>query len=659
MNNSLLFDAFFSLGKEESASPFLTPSARKWGKDLSLRSALLSAVFLSLSFLLSLFHPETALIPLLLLSVYFLAGVPRLIEALEDLALLQVNIDVLMVFAAFAAFLIGRSMEGALLLVLFSLAGAMEKFVSSKAKETISTLHKLTPSTATVVADGRLVEKAVADIPVKTEILIRAGQIVPLDGLVVSGISSVNLVHLTGENFPLIKKEGDSVAAGTLNIDGALVLKVTHIHQQSSLAKIIEHVTNAEAAKPKMEQLFQRFSGLYAKSIILLSIFVAALLPLWTDISWFAPYGSVYRALAFLIAASPCALIIALPIAYLSAINACAKNGILLKGGIFLEALAKCQAIAFDKTGTITTGELELVSIEPLTESSFSTLEALTLAATLEKNTIHPIAKSILRETEKRGGPPLQATSFKSVPGFGVEGTVLLNGKEHRLFIGRIEYIERQLERKQKWDLLIEKAKAKAYEKGELLSLLLVDDALFLFHFKDTLRPDVRAVIQKLQKKWNLSLLMLSGDHIHNAKKIGQEVGILDVHADLNPEEKMQWINALSHKMHLAMVGDGINDAPALARATVGIAMGKIGSSAAIDAADIVLLQDNLSSLDFLIEKAVKTKKIIRQNLSLAILAMLVAAIPALFGLTPIFAAVLLHEGGTILVGLNALRLLR
>lgn len=653
----IFFEEFFDLGKEETASPFLKPSARKWGKNLHLKSAIVAAFCLIIAYILSLF-PNTLFISYFFLAlVYFLAGIPSLIESIEELATFEVNIDMLMTLAAFSSILIGSGMEGGLLLVLFAISGAMEDFVTSKAKSNINSLHHLSPTKACVIdKNGTLLEKSVKDIEIGTQILIRANQMVPLDGTIVAGISSVNLVHLTGENLPLTKRRGDEVPAGARNLDGTLTVEVTRTSSDSTLARIIELVTQAQEERPLLQRWFDKLSKGYAIAIMSLAALFSLGMPLILGIPFLGYEGSIYRSLAFLIAASPCALIIALPIAYLSAIGACARQGILLKGGISLDALARCKVIAFDKTGTLTKGLLKMKQIEAIEHAPPEEIEeALSIAYAMEKNALHPIAKALVEYGQDHKLPSVELKDFSSVPGFGLKAIAIKNGSERAVFIGNSEYILPKIPSLLKEKLLLRMDDSK--KRGELVAVLLIDSKLYLLSFLDTLRPEIKETISDL-KKAKLRILMLTGDHVESARKIAEDLGIDEYFAELRPEDKLQFISRLAITEHLAMIGDGINDAPALARATVGICMGKVGSTAAIDAADIILLQDNIEMIGWLIKKAHQTKQVVNQNLMLATLAIFFASIPALWGIVPLWLAVIMHEGGTVLVGLNGLRLL-
>lgn len=656
--NPISFDEFFDLGLEDAFSPFLTPSARRWSHQLPLKASLLAAILLILSFAFSFSPTLLPLSYLLLTAVYFFAGIPALIASIEDLLHAEVNIDVLMTLAAFASVVIGSGMEGGLLLVLFSLSSTMEEMVSSKAKGAISTLKKLSPTKACVVdEEGRLVERAIRDVEIGQLVLVKSGEMVPLDSVVVAGRSSLNLVHLTGESIPVFKTEGDEVPAGGMNLEGVLTLKVSRTSADSTLSRIINLVTEAQSARPKLQRWLDRFSEAYAITIILLSTLFALSLPFLLSIPFLGREGSLYRALAFLIAASPCALIIAIPIAYLSAISACARQGILLKGGVILDALASCRAIAFDKTGTLTTGELACIAEETLLNPlNLDPKSALAVAAALEQNAVHPVAKAILALAKERHIETVSLSEFNTVPGLGLQAVALLKDGPEEVAIGRVEWIAGRFIDEQ--PSLLERTEL-TQRVGELCCLLAIGPSCFLYRFRDTLRPHMAEAMKRLRRAGRWKLIMLTGDHEETARAIANTLGLDDYYASLHPEDKLEHISNIAKEYHVAMVGDGMNDAPALARATVGISMGKVGSATAMEAADVVLLHDNLDQLDWLMEKARMTEKIVKQNLSLALGAIFIASSLALMGTIPLWLAVVMHEGGTVCVGLNALRLLK
>ena len=634
------FDEFFASNREETISPFLTPDSRKWGKNLPLRSALLAGLLLACSFLFS-FHSETISL-LLLAGVYFLVGTPALINAIHDVSNVEINIDVLMTLAALLSVVIGSPLEGALLLVLFELSAAMEGMVAQKTRSSVLSLHKLSPRVGVVIGeDGVLYEKALGEIAIGTPLLVKAGEIVPLDGEVISGRSDVNLAHLTGESQPIPKTIGDEVPAGAGNLDGTLTIRVTRTSADSTISRIIKLITQAQDAKPKFEQFLDRFGKYYASSIIALFFLFAAILAPILNIPYLGTEGGIYRALAFLIAASPCALILATPTAYLSAISSCARRGILPKGGITLDAVASCKTIALDKTGTLTTGKLLCDHVEQLTGPPLDKNLAIAISASLERHAVHPIAEAITSYANALKIQTLPVENFRSIAGYGLEGQVA----SHAAVIGHFEFIQ------QKTDFPLPPA-------DKMTAYLWVDGSIFVFHFTDTLRLNAKESIQDL-KSDNYRVIMLTGDHLVNAKPIAGELGIDEVFADLRPEDKLEKITQLVKQTPLVMVGDGINDAPALARATVGISMGKIGSATAVDASDIIFIHDDISLLPWLFRKTQQTHRVLRENITLALAVILFATTPALLGWVPLWIAVIMHEGGTVLVGLNSLRLLK
>ncbi|MCF7806544.1 MAG: cation-translocating P-type ATPase [Simkaniaceae bacterium] len=653
---SYQYDEFFASGKEAMLSPFLNPSSRKIATNLSLKIALLSAGILALSFGLQYVHPSLS--HLALIFVYFLSGTPALIESISDIKKLDINIDVLMTLAALFSVVIGSGLEGGLLLVLFALSHAMEDAVIHKTKGALNTLHKLSPTMVTVVLnEGKTREKSVREITKGEKVLIRAGEVIPLDGIVIEGNSYINLVHLTGESVPIPKKVGDEVQAGSMNFDGFLTIEVTKPPSESTLAKIIDLITKAQTAKPRLQKFLDRFGRPYAITIILLSAFFCLILPL-LGIPWLGQEGSIYRSLAFLIAASPCALIIATPTAFLSAISACARKGILLKGGVTLDAFSTCSLIALDKTGTLTTGNLKLISIESIQDNAplMTEEEAIGIAAALENKVVHPIARAITTYAQEKSlsHPPI--LHMKAIPGRGIEGIVEKKGEKIDVHIGSYEYVESTLTEALK--PLFQQVEHKLKKEGHLITLMSIGSTLYLLHFQDEIRPNMEKIISDLHRH-KLKTVMLTGDHSSNAQYVGKQLGMSQIYSDLKPDQKLALVSELSQKEHLAMVGDGINDAPALARSHVGISMGLIGSQTAIEASDIVFLNDDLSLLPWLTKKAHHTMHIVKQNLLLALIVIFFATTPALLGWIPLWLAVILHEGGTIVVGLNSLRLLR
>ena len=605
-------DEYFASGYEETENPFITEKSRKWGKHVSLVGALSAAVLLLVAYITHYFSPPLS--ALFLVMVYFLAGTPALILSLKNLIGLNVNIQVLMTVAALLSVLIGQQLEGGLLLVLFALSEALEDSVTKKTKGSLHALNKLSPTMAHVVeTDRSIFPKSVKEVTLDTKILVKAGEIIPLDGIVVEGSSYVNLAHLTGESVPQSKQPGDEVQAGALNTDGTLTISVTKTSSESTLAKIIQLITEAHDAKPKLQRFLDRFSRTYATTVILLSIFFGVFIPVVFKIPYLGTEGSVYRALAFLIAASPCALIIATPTAYLSAISACARRGIILKGGVMLDAIAKCKMLAFDKTGTLTTGQLRCETIEQ-DGTCLEEADCLAIATGLERAVVHPIAEAILSYTFEKEISPMAVDEMKVLPGFGVEGYFDLHGTREKAVIGNVDYILEILNDKEREKSLRDKLS----HEGKVTTLLLVKKTIVIFHFLDEVRPEIGKTIERLSRE--MKVVMLTGDHEDNANFVAKELNIDKVYSALKPEDKLRIVSELATKDPLIMVGDGINDAPALTRSQVGIAMGGIGSATAIEAADVVLLRDDLAQIGWLYERSRKTVSIVRQNLTLALI---------------------------------------
>lgn len=647
---------FLSSGHSETISPFLTLDSRKWAKNLSLKTSIFCFALLALAFAFSFFEKLEPISSMFQVLIFFLSGVPALIEAIEKLREYKVDIHVLMVLAAFLSIFIHSSLEGALLLVLFSISHSLEHFVSHKAKSTLNRLGKMVPSLAQVLsASGKMIERSVKDIKVGDLILVRAGEVLPLDGKIIEGTSSLDISHLTGEHAPLAAAEGHEVPAGALNIDGSLKIEVTRTNSHSTLAKIINLIYEANNTKPKLQTWFDRFSQKYSLFVILSSFCFAAFLPLFASIPYLGPEGSIYRALAYLIAASPCALIIAVPIAYISAINSSAKLGIILKGGITLDALSKVKAVAFDKTGTLTSGKLECLEVRDVHGKPIEDLErVLSIARGLEQHAIHPIAEAIIHYADYRGIHSASVSDCKALPGHGIQGYTQYNRQSLKVAIGSLPYIASLSNEEHKQQI-----NAYQNESGHLITALKIEDELYFFRFVDHLRPDAQKILKMLKEDLKLKTYILSGDNDLSVQRIAKNLNVDHYYGQLKPEDKLRLIEQFSSENNLAMVGDGINDTPALARASVGISLGSLGSHVGSEVSGVVLIKDDLSLIYKLFLKAKKTIRIVKQNVIGAALVIAIVAIPALFGWVPLWLAVLFHEGGTVLVGLNSLRLLK
>ncbi len=635
------FQKFFELGEEESASPFLDSRGKRISRNLFLKASLVSAILLFISFLLAIFSEGPFFVfPLAL--VYFISGTPALIAATEDIFLKQdVNIDTLTTVAAFCALGLGRPLEGALLLVLFALAGALEDVATLRAKGALSDLNELAPTKAYIVEPGGwLIERAVHDVRVGEKLAVRTGEVVPLDGVVCTGEASVSLAHLTGESKPIHVSQGASLSSGTKVIDGYVEIEVACTSHDSTVTKLIQLITRAHASRPQLTKVFDRFGRIYALCVMGLSCLIVLLLPVF-GVPFFGASGSLLRAVNFLITASPCALILAVPISYLSALGSAVTRGAVLKASSVFDGLSRCQVVAFDKTGTLSKGKLSLVKISPLTPTSArKEPEVLRLAASLERYAVHPLASAIVEAYAEKKQPFLELENIQVTPGKGIGAAF----KDAQVFIG--------IHRREEYREGVDKEKL----LGRAVAVLEIGEEAYLFSLQDEVRKESAAVVETLRGQGK-TVIMLTGDNEANARNL--PLSLDQIYADLSPEDKLNKVTALSQNTDLLMVGDGINDAPALARATVSASMGELSSAAAREASDIILLRNDLTVLPWLFNKAQFTRVIVTENLILALLSILVGTSASLLGLLPLWLAVVLHEGSTLLVGLNALRLLR
>ncbi|WP_163858485.1 heavy metal translocating P-type ATPase [Paenibacillus elgii] len=558
----------------------------------------------------------------------------------------DLDVNLLMIVAAIGAASIGYWTEGAVLIFIFSLSGALETFTMEKSSRDISSLMDLKPETAIVWVEGAEKRVPVEQLQIGDLVLVKPGERLPADGIVQEGSSAVNQASITGESIPVDKAAGDEVFAGTLNGQGALFVQVTKSGESTLFSKIIRLVQEAQSEMPKSQRFIERFERIYARAIILVTLLLIALPPLLFGWSW---NDTLYRAMVFLVVASPCALVASIMPAMLSAISNSARKGLLFKGGAHLERVSHIRAIAFDKTGTLTYGKPSVTDF--LTYQAWSEEELLQIAASIESLSTHPIAKAIVDKAGELSLELERPSDFQALAGWGVQAG--LAGEFWK--IGKPGFFEesgideqilsdvRKLEQEGKTVVLIQNA-------AGIAGMIALQDAI---------RPQAREMIAKL-KELGVQVVMLTGDQRLTAEAIAREAGIDQVYAGLLPEDKLNIVKTLKEKYtHVAMVGDGINDAPALAAASVGIAMGAAGSDAALETADLVLMNDDLDKIKEAIVLGRRTTRIIKQNIAFAVtvIAFLIAA--NFFKGIPLPLGVVGHEGSTILVILNGLRLLR
>lgn len=582
---------------------------------------------------------------------YLFGGTFATIAALKDLKNRQVNVDLLMVTAAIGAGVVGHWEEGAILLGLFSTSNALEHFALGRTQRAVRALMDMSPKVATVIdprTPGSERVVPVEQLRVGDLVLVRPGEQIACDGLVVKGDSSVDQAPITGESTPVHKEPGDQVFAATMNVNGALEVRVTRLSTESTLAQIVKVVEDAQEQKSKTQRFTDAFEGKYTIFVLVFSTLVAVAPPLLFGKDW---YDSFYKAMTLLVVASPCALVISTPSATLAGLANAARNGILFKGGGYLEDTGLVQTIAFDKTGTLTEGKPSLTDVIPVGDA-WTEEEVLRVAASAERLSEHPLALAIVRGASDRAMDLAEATSFRAVTGKGLTATV--DGREvvignDALFasmgipLDGAAKIANDLRKQGKTAMLVG-------DRSGVHGVVAV---------ADTLRPSATTVISDLHAMGITRTVMLTGDHQDVADAIAAQVGIDEVRAGLLPEEKLVVIEELMQDGAVAMIGDGVNDAPALATATVGIAMGGAGTDVALETADVVLMADDLTKLPYAISLSRRTRRTIIQNLAFSLVVIVTLVTAALTIGIPLPLGVVGHEGSTVIVVLNGLRLLR
>mgnify|MGYP001095513223 CR=1 FL=1 len=561
---------------------------------------------------------------------------------------LNLNINALMSIAVTGAILIGQWPEAAMVMFLFTVAELIEAKSLDRARNAIGGLMQMAPEQATVLqADGNWVEQDVKTIELGARVRVRPGERVGLDGEVVSGSSTIDQAPITGESLPVEKTVGDKVFAGTINQSGSLEYTVTAAANNSTLARIIHAVEQAQGARAPTQRFVDQFSKIYTPSVFILALAVAVIPPLFMGAVWF---DWIYRALVLLVVACPCALVISTPVTIVSGLAAAARKGILVKGGVYLEGGYKLDYLALDKTGTITHGkpvQTDYLSLDPTAD-----VNAPAIAAALAGRSDHPVSLAIANAAVDKQSMPLVVDNFEALAGRGVRGEI--NGQvyhlgNHRL-VEELNLCSPALEEK-----------LFALEKQGKSVVLLLDKSgpLALFAVADTVKESSREAIRQLHDL-GIKTLMLTGDNVHTAQAIAEQVGIDVARGDLLPAEKLQAIEALyARGHHVGMVGDGINDAPALARAEIGFAMAAAGTDTAIETADVALMDDDLRKIPTFIRLSRQTSSILKQNIALALIIKVIFLGVTFAGIATMWMAVFADMGVSLLVVFNGLRLLR
>jgi Cd2+/Zn2+-exporting ATPase len=561
------------------------------------------------------------------------------------LGLLEGNfsMNLLMTIAVVVSFAIGSGAEGAIIIFLFYIAEFLEDYAGNRARKSIATLLKLAPDMAKVKRNGKNVELPVDAVELGDVLLVRPGEKIPLDGIVIKGVSTVNQAAITGESIPVTKTEGDNVFAATLNEEGYLEVRITKRSDETVLSKIIKLVKESQTKKSTTETFIERFAKYYTPAVVLIAATVAIVPPLALGQAfdtW------IYRALVLLVISCPCAFLLSTPVAMVSGITSATRNGVLIKGSRYVEEMKNISTMIFDKTGTLTEGKLEVTDV--VTLNNYSEGEILQIAGSLESRSKHPLAEAIVQHVEKSDMDLKEVIDFKSITGSGVKGAI----DEEIFYIGKKSLFKESSEFPQKQ---IDELQ----NEGKTVVILGNQEYIVgLVGLMDKIRPLSSDTVQGLKER-NIKTVMLTGDNEGTAKAVSYKIGVDEYYAGLMPEDKVRIVEEFLDKgEYVAMVGDGVNDAPALARANVGIAMGAAGSDVAIETADVALMQDNISKVNYFIDLSRKTMSVVKQNVSSALVIQLALAAFAVFGFVPLWVAVTLGDVGlTIAVILNALRI--
>lgn len=585
-------------------------------------------------------------------GLYFLAiltgGFATARRAFYSLRRLNFDMNVLMTVAVVGAALIGEWREGAVVAFLFSVSGALESYTFDKARQSIRSLMEIAPKAARVRRNGLEMELPVEKIQPGDILLVKPGEKIAMDGIVVSGYSAVNQSAITGESIPADKAAGDGVYAGTLNLQGALEVEVTRLVKDTTIARIIEMVEEAQAQRAPSQTFIDKFAGIYTPVVIALAAGIAVLPPLFWGLDW---YAWIYRGLALLVVSCPCALVVSTPVAIVSAIGSAAKNGVLIKGGAYLEETGALSVIAFDKTGTLTKGVPEVTDIITAGEG-INEHELLRAAASVEKLSEHPIAGAVVKKAREKGIEPEPVDQFLSLTGKGARAK--LDGKE--IFVGSPKlFYENKVDYKA-WEKILNRL----WAEGKTAMLVEINGKpAGILAVADAVREAGRHTVDVLRAS-GIRTVMLTGDNSVTAEAIAGKVGVDGFMAELLPQDKVTAVKGFIEKYgKVAMVGDGVNDAPALAAATVGIAMGGAGADTALETADIALMADDLSRLPYAIRLSKASLGVIKQNIAFSLLIKLAAVALVFPGWLTLWLAIMADMGASVLVTLNGIRLMR
>lgn len=637
-----------ALGFPPQAGLAMPEQPKPW-KNPKVLASVASGVLLLVGWLIGMSGVPEVVSTVLYAAAIIIGGYYFGREAIEELVFeREIGIELLMAIAAVVAALMGQVAEGAMLVFLYSISEAAEGYTEEKTRAAIKALMDLAPKVALARRDGREVEIPVEELVVGDIFIIKPGQSIATDGEILAGETSVNQAPVTGESIPVEKRPGNPVFAGSINGEGALEIRATKTFAENTISRIISMVEEAQERKGKSQRFIERFGARYSPAVLLMGILIAVMPALLFDGDW-ATW--ITRATVFIVAAAPCALVISIPITLVASLGTGARNGVLIKGGVYIEELAKVKVVAMDKTGTLTRGEPEVTDVLALNGEAS---QLLALAAAIEGRSEHPLARAILRFAEEHGVSPAKVSGSRALTGAGASAQ--FDGKT--AYVGSPDLFQAQL------DLSLDAHQAsiqKMQNEGKTVVVVGDEDApLGLIAIRDNVRPNARQAIANLHAAGAEKVVMLTGDNERTAQAIASELGIDEVYADLKPEDKVEKVRELSQRYgHVAMVGDGVNDAPALAEATVGIAMGAAGTDVALETADVALMGDDLEKLAYALRLAKRNQTVVNQNLAMSVFVIGALVIGAIAGVFTLPVAVLGHELSELIVIGSGLRMLR
>lgn len=611
-----------------------------------------SGLFLAIGLVLEFLNKKDFQLPLFGLSM-ITAGIVTFPKAYRSLREFRMDMNVLMVIAVTGAVFIKEYSEAASVLFLFSLAELLEAMSVSRARKAIQEVLKITPKEALLVKDGTITPTPVEKIKISDLVVVRPGDNVPVDGMIVDGSTSLNESSLTGESRSVDKKVGDAVFAGTINDSSAITIEVSKAFADSKISKIIHLIESAQNDKAPSQRFVDKFASIYTPTILVLAIFIATLPPLLGGGDW---SNWIYKALVFLVIGCPCALVIATPVSVVSGLTSLAKRGILVKGGVHLESLGKLKAIALDKTGTLTEGKPKVIGLKNFGGTNEETIK---IGSSLESLSKHPLATSVLEYAKAKGINPQHPKNYKLITGKGASGEI----EGHAYFVGN-HRLAHELgvctEELENYLMEAEKLSHSVVVVGHMPHGGCNGEILGVFTLADSIRDRANEIVPEFHRVGVRHVVVLSGDNAATVEAVSKKVGVDEYHGGLLPEEKVEQVKKLNKQYgFVGMVGDGVNDAPALATATLGIAMGVVGSDTTIETADVALMKDDLHALPQAIAQGKRVLNVVRFNIGFALAIKAVFFVLAIFGKTNLWFAVAADMGASLIVTFNALRLLK